>query len=83
VPHRQLSRAWLQAGGVAVRPAMEFDSIEGIKSAMSAWLGMSIVPGPAVSLAAPMNSVVVRPLDRTRGLVKRRGRAEKPGRSPS
>ena len=82
VPHRQLSRAWLQAGGVAVRPAMEFDSIEAIKSAVSAGLGMAIVPGPAVSLAPPMNSVVVRPLDpplvRTLGLVQRRGRAQTP-----
>ena len=30
VPHRQLSRAWLQAGGVEVRPAMEFDGIDAI-----------------------------------------------------
>jgi DNA-binding transcriptional LysR family regulator len=82
VPHRQLSRAWLQAGGVAVRPAMEFDSIEAIKSAVSAGLGMAIVPEPAISLAPPVNSVVVRPLDppllRTLGLVQRRGRAETP-----
>ena len=82
VPHRQLSRAWLQAGGVEVRPAMEFDSIEAIKSAVSAGLGMAIVPGPAMSEGPPMNSVVVRPLDppltRTLGLVERRGRAEPP-----
>jgi DNA-binding transcriptional LysR family regulator len=82
VPHRQLSRAWLTAGGVDVRPAMEFDSIEAIKSAVSAGLGMSIVPGPAVSEGPPLNSVVVRPLDppllRTLGLVQRRGRAEPP-----
>jgi DNA-binding transcriptional LysR family regulator len=82
VPHRQLSRAWLQAGGVAVRPAMEFDGIEAIKSAVSAGLGMAIVPGPAMSEGPPMNSVVVRPLDpplvRTLGLVARRGRAEPP-----
>ena len=63
VPHRQLSRAWLQAGGVPVRPAMEFDGIEAIKSAVSAGLGMAIVPGPAMSEGPPMNSVVVRPLD--------------------
>ena len=82
VPHRQLSRAWLQAGGVEVRPAMEFDSIEAIKSAVSAGLGMAIVPGPAMSEGPPMNSVIVRPLDppltRTLGLVERRGRAEPP-----
>jgi DNA-binding transcriptional LysR family regulator len=82
VPHRQLTRAWLQAGGVPVRPAMEFDGIEAIKSAVSAGLGMAIVPGPAMSEGPPMNSVVVRPLDpplvRTLGLVERRGRAEPP-----
>jgi DNA-binding transcriptional LysR family regulator len=80
VPHPQLSRAWLQAGGVPVRPAMEFDSIEAIKSAVSAGLGMSIVSGPAMNQGPPMNSIVVRPLDppllRTLGLVQRRGRAE-------
>jgi len=82
VPHRQLSRAWLHAGGVDVRPTLEFDSIEAIKSAVSAGLGMSIVPGPAMSQGPPVNSVVVRPLDpplvRTLGIVQRRGRAEPP-----
>lgn len=82
VPHRQLSRAWLEAGGVAVRPAMEFDSIEAIKSAVSAGLGIAIVPGPAMSHAPPLNSIVIRPLDpplgRTLGLVQRTGRAETP-----
>ena len=77
VPHRQLSRAWLQAGGVDVKPALEFDNIEAIKGAVSAGLGMSIVPGPAMSQGPPVNSVVVRPLDpplvRTLGLVQRRG----------
>ena len=61
---------------------MEFDSIEAIKSAVSAGLGMAIVPGPAMSEGPPMNSVIVRPLDppltRTLGLVERRGRAEPP-----
>ena len=82
VPHPQLSRAWLQAGGVEVRPAMEFDGIEAIKSAVSAGLGMAIVPGPAVTEGPPLNSIVVRPLDpplgRTLGLVMRRGRAAPP-----
>ena len=82
VPHRNLSRAWLQAGGVPVRPALEFDSIEAIKNAVSAGLGMAIVPGPAMSHAPPLNSVLVRPLDpplmRALGIVQRRGRAETP-----
>lgn len=82
VPHQQLSRAWLQSGGVAVRPIMELDSIEAIKSAVSAGLGTAIVPGPAMTHAPPVNSIVVRPLDpplvRTLGLVQRKGRAESP-----
>jgi DNA-binding transcriptional LysR family regulator len=82
IPHPQLSRAWLQAGGVDVRPVLEFDSIEAIKSAVSAGLGMAIVPGPAMTHAPPMNSIAVRPLDpplaRTLGLVQRKGRAESP-----
>jgi DNA-binding transcriptional LysR family regulator len=82
VSNRQLSRAWLEAGGVEVRPAMEFDSIEAIKSAVSAGLGMAIVPGPAMSKGPQADGVVVRPLDpplvRTLGLVQRRGRAEPP-----
>ena len=82
VPHPQLSRAWLHAGGVEVRPAMEFDGIDAIKSAVSAGLGMAIVPGPAVTEGPPLNSIVVRPLDpplgRTLGLVMRRGRTVPP-----
>jgi DNA-binding transcriptional LysR family regulator len=82
VPHRQLSRAWLHAGGVEAKPALEFDNIEAIKAAVSAGLGMSIVPAPAMNQGPPVNSVVVRPLDpplvRTLGLVMRRGRAEPP-----
>jgi DNA-binding transcriptional LysR family regulator len=82
IPHRQLSRAWLQAGGVDVRPAMEFDGIDAIKGAVAAGLGMAIVPGPAMSQGPPVNNIVIRPLDpplvRTLGLVERRGRVEPP-----
>ena len=82
VPHQQLSRAWLRAGGVEPRPAIEFDGIEAIKSAVAAELGMAIVPGPAMSLQPPANNVIVRPLDpplqRTLGLVERHGRARPP-----
>ena len=82
VPHRQLSRAWLEAGGAPVRPALEFDTIEAIKSAVSAGLGMAIVPAPAMTLAPAMNNVIVRPLNppllRTLGLVERHGRVETP-----
>jgi DNA-binding transcriptional LysR family regulator len=82
VPHKQLSRAWLQAGGVEVRPAMEFDGIDAIKGAVAAGLGMAIVPGPAMSQGPLVNNVVVRtldpPLTRTLGLVERRGRLSPP-----
>jgi DNA-binding transcriptional LysR family regulator len=82
VPHKQLSRAWLQAGGVEVRPALEFDGIDAIKGAVAAGLGMAIVPGPAMSQGPLVNNVVVRPLDppltRTLGLVERRGRVDPP-----
>ena len=82
VARRKLIRAWLQAGGVGAKPVLGFDNIEAIKNAVAAGLGMSIVPGPAMSRGPPLNSVVVRPLDpplvRTLGLVQRRGRAQPP-----
>ena len=82
VPHQQLSRAWLRAGGVEPRPALEFDGIEAIRRAVAAQLGMAIVPGPAMTAGPPVNNVVVRPLDpplqRTLGLVERQGRPKPP-----
>jgi DNA-binding transcriptional LysR family regulator len=82
VPHQQLSRAWLRAGGIEPRPAMEFDGIEAIKSAVAAELGIAIVPGPAMSHGPPVNNIVARPLEpplkRTLGLVERHGRANPP-----
>ena len=82
VPHGQLSRAWLRAAGVEVRPTLEFSTIDAIKNAVAAGLGMAIIPGPAVTHSAPLNSVVVRPLDpplmRTLGLVQRRDKPDDP-----
>jgi DNA-binding transcriptional LysR family regulator len=82
VPHQQLSRAWLRAAGIEPRPAMEFDGIEAIKSAVAAGLGMAIVPSPAMSQGPPVNNIIARPLEpplkRTLGLVERRGRAKPP-----
>jgi DNA-binding transcriptional LysR family regulator len=79
VPHQQLSRAWLRAGGIEPRPAMEFDSIEAIKSAVAAQLGMAIIPGPAISRGPLVNNIIARPLEpplkRTLGLVERHGRS--------
>jgi DNA-binding transcriptional LysR family regulator len=82
VPHTQLSRAWLRAGGIDARPVLEFDNIEAIKEAVCAGLGMAIVPSPAVTHGPPVNSIIVRPLDppliRTLGLVQRRNRSDDP-----
>jgi DNA-binding transcriptional LysR family regulator len=85
IPHTHLSRAWLRAGGVEVRPALEFDNIEAIKDAVSAGLGMAIIPGPAVTQGPPGNSIIVRPLNpplvRTLGLVQRRNKPDDPALS--
>jgi DNA-binding transcriptional LysR family regulator len=82
VPHNQLSRAWLRAGGADVRPALEFDNIEAIKDAVSAGLGMAIVPSPAVTCGPRLNSIVARPLEpplvRTLGVILRRNNADDP-----
>jgi DNA-binding transcriptional LysR family regulator len=76
------SRAWLQAAGVAAKPALQFSSIADIKDAVSAGHGMAIVPAPAVTHAPPTNSLVVRPLDpplkRTLGLIRRRDKPDDP-----
>jgi DNA-binding transcriptional LysR family regulator len=82
VPHGQLSRAWLRAAGIEVRPMLEFNTIEAITSAVAAGLGMAIIPSPAVTHGPPLNSIVVRPLDpplvRTLGLVQRRDKPDNP-----
>jgi len=82
VNQNRLSRGWLQAGGVAVRPALQFDGIEAIKYAVAAGLGVAIVPSPALSGGPPLNSIVARPLDppltRTLGLVQRREKYDEP-----
>lgn len=82
IPHTQLSRAWLRAAGVEVRPALELNHVDDIKHAVAAGLGMSLVPGPAVTEGPPVNSIAVRPLDppliRTLGLIQRRSKLEDP-----
>ena len=66
----------------AVRPALEFDNIEAIKDAVSAGLGMAIVPSPAITCGPPLNSIVARPLEppliRTLGVILRRNNADDP-----
>jgi DNA-binding transcriptional LysR family regulator len=80
-PNR-MSRAWLQAGGVEPKPALQFNSIASIKDAVAAGLGMAIVPSPAFTHAAATNSIVARPLDpplrRTLGLIRRRDKPDDP-----
>jgi DNA-binding transcriptional LysR family regulator len=82
VNQNRLSRGWLQAGGVAVRPALQFDDIEAIKNAVAAGLGVAIVPSPALNHGPPLNSILARPLDppltRTLGLIQRRDKYDDP-----
>jgi DNA-binding transcriptional LysR family regulator len=82
VNQNRLSRAWLQAGGVAVKPAMQFDGIEAIKDAVAAGLGVAIIPSPALSGGPPLNSIIARPLDpplvRTLGLIQRHDKHDDP-----
>jgi DNA-binding transcriptional LysR family regulator len=76
------SRTWLEAAGVDAKPALQFDSITDIKDAVSAGLGMAIVPAPAITHAPPTNSFVARPLDpplkRTLALIRRRDKPVDP-----
>jgi DNA-binding transcriptional LysR family regulator len=65
-----------------VRPALEFNNVDAIKDAVSAGLGMALIPSPAVTLGPPVNSIIVRPLDppliRTLGVVQRRNKPDNP-----
>jgi DNA-binding transcriptional LysR family regulator len=76
------SRGWLQAGGIDVRPALQFDGIGAIKYAVAAGLGVAIVPRPALNGGPPLNSIVARPLDpplkRTLGLIQRHDKYDDP-----
>jgi DNA-binding transcriptional LysR family regulator len=77
-----LSRAWLRAGGVEAKPVLQFNSIAAIKDAVTAGLGMAIVPGPAITHAPLTNSIVARALDpplrRILGLIRRRDKPDDP-----
>jgi DNA-binding transcriptional LysR family regulator len=78
----QISRRWLTAAGIEVRPAMEIADIESIKTVVSAGLGVSLVPEEAMRLGAPVSGVLVRPLDPplaiTLALIQRRNRPSDP-----
>lgn len=53
---------WLAAAGHRTHPAMELDNIEAMKSVVAAGLGVSIIPGLAVSRAADRADLRVVPL---------------------
>ena len=78
----RLGRAWLRAGGVEVKPALQFDGIEAIKDAVAAGLGAAIVPAPALSDGHAKDKIAARPLDpplvRTLGLIQRRDKPDDP-----
>ena len=68
--------AWLAAGGVAVRPAMELGNVEAIKQLVIAGLGRSILPAITVAAERRQHRLQVRPLapalSRTLALALRR-----------
>jgi DNA-binding transcriptional LysR family regulator len=68
--------AWLTAGGVAVRPAMELGNVEAIKQLVIAGLGRSILPAITVAAERRQRRLQVRPLapalSRTLALALRR-----------
>jgi DNA-binding transcriptional LysR family regulator len=74
----RLSRAWLASAGADIRPAMEFDNIEVIKSLVAAGLGASIIPGEEIEGPGARPDLSVRPLDpplrRSLALIWRRDR---------
>jgi DNA-binding transcriptional LysR family regulator len=78
----RLGRAWLSAGGVTAKPALQFDGIEAIKDAVAAGLGAGIVPAPALSDSRSKDKIAARPLDpplvRTLGLIQRRDKPDDP-----
>jgi DNA-binding transcriptional LysR family regulator len=77
-----LGAAWLRAGGVTVKPALQFNGIEPIKDAVAAGLGAAIVPAPALSDGNAKDKIASRPLDpplvRTLGLIQRRDKPDDP-----
>jgi DNA-binding transcriptional LysR family regulator len=78
----RLGRAWLSAGGIAAKPALQFDGIEAIKDAVAAGLGAAIVPAPALDDGRSKDRIAARPLDpplvRTLGLIQRRDKPDDP-----
>lgn len=78
---------WLEAGGVAVRPAMELDNLEAMGIVVAAGLGVAFIDDlPAFSFGpAVAGGVVLRPLDppleRSVGVVVRRDKPDEPALS--
>jgi DNA-binding transcriptional LysR family regulator len=61
--YSQLTRDWLRAAGLDLRPAMEIDNLEVIKKVVAAGLGIALVPAMAISHGDPVGGLTVRPLD--------------------
>lgn len=72
---------WLEGGGIALRPAMQLDTIEAIRIVVAAGLGISFIDDlPGLFVAA--DDIVLRPLDppleRSIGVVVRRDKPDEP-----
>jgi DNA-binding transcriptional LysR family regulator len=75
----RMIRAWLLAGGVEPRPAMELGNPEALRSVVAAGLGVTILP-PEVIASVP--GLVVRPLRprlvRDSAIIRRRDKPDDP-----
>jgi DNA-binding transcriptional LysR family regulator len=76
---RRSVTGWLARGGVSLKPVMEFDNVEAIKSVVAVGLGASIVPSLALGEGhVTARNTIVLPLRpraaRKVGLVKLRGK---------
>ena len=78
----RMIRAWLRAGGVEPKPAMELSMPEALRNIVSAGLAVSILPPEVVPPKPPPLGLVVRPLRprliRETALVQRRDKPDEP-----
>ncbi len=58
----QITRDWLRAGGVEMRPAMEIDSLDAIRQVVAARLGVALVPEATLTKDEPVEGLAFRPL---------------------
>ena len=73
---RRLIDAWLATSGTSVRPLMELDNLEAVKTVVASGLGASIVPERAVTGPLATARLDVRalepPITRTLAVIQRR-----------